>query len=90
MITPAQCRGARAMLQMKQQDLADQARLTRRTLALFEAETRAPRHQTLQLIRQALEAMGAVFVDSDIGHGVLLARGSVDEGAGGTDASVKG
>jgi transcriptional regulator with XRE-family HTH domain len=74
MITPAQCRGARAMLQIKQQDLADQAGVTRRTLALFEAETRAPRERTLDRIRKVLEAAGAKFIETEDGEGVIRRR----------------
>lgn len=74
MITPAQCRGARAMLEMKQQDLADLAGVTRRTLALFEAGTRAPRQRTLERIRRVLEAAGARFIETEEGDGVVRRR----------------
>lgn len=74
MITPAQCRGARAMLEMKQQELADLTGVTRRTIALFEAGTRSPRQWTLDRIRGVLEAAGVRFIETEGGEGVIRRR----------------
>ena len=76
MLTAAQVRGARAMIEMKQQDLADAAGITRSVLAAFEAGQSASRSSTLERIRGVLEARGIAFIESEAGTGVLLKSGS--------------
>lgn len=71
-LTPAQVRGARAMLQITQEDLAARAGVPRSALAEFEAEERRPRPATLEKLRAVLEAAGAAFVESDVGSGVIV------------------
>jgi len=71
-ITAAQIRGARAMLRMTQEDLAAKADLSQRSLAMIETEAAKPRDGTIERLKAALEAEGAVFVDTEIGAGVLL------------------
>lgn len=71
-ITAAQARGARAMLGLHQEDLAKQAGVTRSTLATFEAGETSPHGPTLRRIQAALETAGAVFIETDVGVGVLI------------------
>jgi predicted transcriptional regulator len=72
MLTAAQVRAARAMIEMKQQELAEAAGVTRSVLAAFEAGQSASRSSTLGRIRRVLEARGVVFIESEAGAGVLL------------------
>jgi transcriptional regulator with XRE-family HTH domain len=62
------------MLRMGQEELAEKAGTTRRTVALFEHEERQPRAATLEKFRQVLEAEGAAFIESDSGVGVMMMR----------------
>ena len=57
-ISPAQCRAARAFLQWSQEDLAEAAKVAKQTLADFERGARNPYARTLSDIRAALEAAG--------------------------------
>ncbi|NBB82689.1 MAG: helix-turn-helix domain-containing protein [Alphaproteobacteria bacterium] len=66
-ITPDQCRGARAMLGWSRDDLATASRVSRATLADFEAGKRVPYGRTLADIRRALEAAGITFIDANGG-----------------------
>jgi transcriptional regulator with XRE-family HTH domain len=75
MITPAQCRAARALLDWTQQYLADQARVGIVTVRQLEAGVSEPRRATLEVIRGALEAAGVEFIDGNgSGPGVRLRR----------------
>lgn len=58
MITPAQCRAARALLDWSQQDLAKAAHLGLSTIRDFEKGRRVPTHNNLRGIRIALEEGG--------------------------------
>lgn len=73
-ITPAQIRGARAMLKLLQEDLANLAGLSQRTLAVIETEASRPRATTLARLRAVLEEAGAIFIESDAGVGVMVKR----------------
>lgn len=59
MITPAQCRAARALLDWSQQDLAKAAHLGLSTIRDFEKGRRVPTHNNLRGIKLALEEGGA-------------------------------
>ena len=73
--TPAQCRGARAMLGWSQEQLAEASNLTRQTIAAFENETRIPGPNNLLAIRVALEHGGVVFIEQNGGGpGVRLKK----------------
>jgi DNA-binding XRE family transcriptional regulator len=75
-ITPAQCRGARAMLGWSQEQLASAANLTRQTIAHFESETRTPGPNNVLAIKVALESQGVIFIDRNGGGpGVRLKDG---------------
>jgi transcriptional regulator with XRE-family HTH domain len=58
MITPAQCRAARALLDWSQQDLAKAAHLGLSTIRDFEKGRRVPTHNNLRRIKLALEEAG--------------------------------
>ena len=62
------------MLGMRQEELADLAGASRRTVALFEAGTRTPRAATMERLRLALEQSGVDFIDTGAGEGVIVRR----------------
>lgn len=72
MLRPAQVRGARAMLEMKQEELAKAAGTQRSVLAAFEGGQSTPREATLQRIKAVLEDRGIAFIESEAGTGLLL------------------
>jgi transcriptional regulator with XRE-family HTH domain len=77
MITPAQCRAARALLNWSQQQLAEAATVGNATIRNFESGNSAPQHSTLDVLRRALEAAGVIFVDENgEGPGVRLKKRS--------------
>ena len=67
MITPAQCRAARALLKWNQQDLADRSEVAVSTIKKFETGTTAPHNSTLKLLRQTFEAHDVEFIDEGRG-----------------------
>ena len=77
MVTPAQCRAARGLLDGSQQDLASQAGVGIVTVRQLEAGVNEPRRSTLEVVRQAFERAGVEFIDQNGGGaGVLLKRPS--------------
>jgi predicted transcriptional regulator len=58
MITPAQCRAARALLGWPREWLASESSVSSGTIAEFEKGGRAPRYATLVTLRRALEKAG--------------------------------
>jgi DNA-binding transcriptional regulator YiaG len=73
-ITPSQCRGARAMLELDQAALAKLALVARNTVADFEAGRRTPTRASLQVIQAALEAAGVEFIAENGGGPGLRLR----------------
>ncbi len=74
-ISAEQCRGARAMLGLSRQDLADAAKVATRTLVDFETSARKPYERTLVDIKRALENAGVEFIDENGGGaGVRLKK----------------
>jgi transcriptional regulator with XRE-family HTH domain len=63
MITPAQCRAARGLLDWSQQQLADAACVGVVTVRQFEGGTTQPRNATLVVIERAFEDAGVEFVN---------------------------
>src|SRR5260370_22049724 len=61
-VTPAQCRGARAMLEWSRVKLAEEAGLAERTVIDFERGARAPHANNLAAIQRALEAARVEFI----------------------------
>ena len=75
MLTPAQCRAARGLLDWTQQQLADQARVGVVTIRLLEAGQTLPRRATLDVIERAFEAAGVELISSNGGGaGVRLRK----------------
>ncbi len=71
MITPAQCRAARALLDWNQRRLADAAGVGINTLRDFEGDKRKPINNNLIAIAAALEAHGIRLVNADDWIGVM-------------------
>jgi transcriptional regulator with XRE-family HTH domain len=67
MVTPAQCRAARGLLDWTQQDLAEQAGVGIVTIRQLEADSSEPRRATLEVVKQALERAGVDFIDENGG-----------------------
>jgi transcriptional regulator with XRE-family HTH domain len=65
MITPAQCRAARALLNWSQQELATAARVGVITVQNFEIGKTVPRNATMDVMVRALEAAGVEFTEND-------------------------
>jgi transcriptional regulator with XRE-family HTH domain len=77
MVTSAQCRAARGLLNWSQRDLADQAGIGIVTVRQLEAGVNVPRRATLEVVRRAFETFGVEFIDEDGGGpGVRLRKGS--------------
>ncbi|UWF58988.1 helix-turn-helix domain-containing protein [Brucella sp. 2716] len=71
-ISPAQCRAARALLGWSQDELARVSKVSKATLANFELDKRTPYDRTLADLQRALEAAGVVFM----AEGELIAGGA--------------
>jgi predicted transcriptional regulator len=65
-ITPEQCRMARAGLHMSQAELARRADVAPATIAEFEKGRRTPYDRTVRDIQRVLEEAGATFVDGGV------------------------
>ena len=66
-ITPNQCRAARALIQIGQAELAGAAGVSKQTLVDFERGARQPYERTIDRIVTALEAAGVEFIDPNGG-----------------------
>jgi transcriptional regulator with XRE-family HTH domain len=74
-MTPSQCRGARALLELTQPELARAAGLGLSTIVDFEKRRRRVPEATIQAMRKALEDAGIQFIDEDGGGpGVRLRK----------------
>ena len=62
-MTPAQCRAARALLELSQVALAEIAGLGVSTVADFERERRMVSPEAAQRLQQALESSGVEFTN---------------------------
>ncbi|PCK87508.1 hypothetical protein CPT32_07875 [Rhizobium sophoriradicis] len=75
MLSPAQCRAARALIAWSKQDLSAASEITKATIAGFEAGKLSPGERTLRHIRRALEDAGVLFIpENGGGAGVRLAK----------------
>jgi transcriptional regulator with XRE-family HTH domain len=73
MITPAQCRAARALLDWPRQWLASESGISTSSISDFERNAAGtPRNATLTALRRALEKAGIEFLDDGQGQGVRL------------------
>ena len=80
MITGRQVRAARALLNWKQEMLAEKALVALTALKRLESERALPTHEsTRDQVRRALETAGILFVESDRGKGVMLLNDAVTE-----------
>ncbi len=74
-ISPAQCRAARALLELDQAQLAEAANVSRNTVVAFEKGQRTPNQNNLLALQAALETAGVEFLDSNgSGAGVRLRK----------------
>lgn len=64
-MTPAQCRGARGLLDWTQKKLADAAGVGASTVISFERNWRCNFPEKIQAMQSALEAAGVEFTNSD-------------------------
>lgn len=75
MLSPEQCRAARALLDWSQQHLAEKSGVGIVTIRQLEAGANAPRRATLDVVRRALEGAGVEFIDKNGGGpGVRLKK----------------
>lgn len=75
MLTPAQSRAARALLNWTQAELAGHAYLGLSTIRDFEKGRRVPTVNNVAAIRRALETAGVEFIDQNGGGpGVRLRK----------------
>jgi transcriptional regulator with XRE-family HTH domain len=75
MISPEQCRAARALLDWSQSELADKAGVGIVTVRQLEAGAHKPRRATLDVIQRALEDAGVEFIEENGGGpGVRLRK----------------
>jgi mannose-6-phosphate isomerase-like protein (cupin superfamily) len=73
MITARQIRAARALLNWKQDMLADKALIALTALKRLESERNLAVHEsTRDQVRRVLEGAGVMFIESDQGRGVIL------------------
>ena len=73
MITGRQIRAARALLHWTQDMLAEKSLVALTALKRLESERNLAVHETTRdQVRRALEAAGAVFIDSAQGWGVIV------------------
>lgn len=72
-MTPAQCRAARALISISQDDLAKAAQVGVQSLIAFENNKRTPYARTLDAIRTTLESRGVELIpENGGGAGVRL------------------
>jgi transcriptional regulator with XRE-family HTH domain len=75
MLIAAQCRAARALLDISRDALAERAGVASRTIADFESGKREPINATKAAIRAALETDGVEFIrENGGGAGVRLRK----------------
>lgn len=76
MLTPSQCRMARAALQIGVRDLAQLAGLSAMTVTRFENARTSGAPETQDALRKALETAGVIFIEENGGGpGVRLRKG---------------
>jgi transcriptional regulator with XRE-family HTH domain len=79
MITPDQCRAARALLRWTQEQLAETAGVGVSTVEAFEAALRQPIDRNRAAIRQAFEAAGIAFIPENGGGAGVRFRSPTGE-----------
>ena len=80
-MSPSQCRGARALLDMTQPQLAAAAGIGLSTVVDFERERRSVSKEAAGRMQEALEAAGIEFIsENGGGPGVRLRKSKRDAG----------
>lgn len=76
MLTNSQCRAARALLAVRQDEVSAWSGVSKGTIANFELGSRTPIRANLEALRHAFEEHGVVFLDAtdERGPGVALAN----------------
>jgi len=75
-MTPEQCKAARAMTGLSQDQLATESDVAVSTIIPFEQKQRVPYASTVDKLRAALEAAGVEFIsENGGGPGVRLRKG---------------
>ena len=67
MITPAQCRAARALLDWKQIELANHSDVGITAIRTFERGKTSPHKITLKALKETFETAGVEFIDKNGG-----------------------
>lgn len=76
-MTPSQCRAARALVGLSQDDLATAAKVGNSTVRNFEAGRSTPLANNLEAMKRALKSAGVQFIpENGGGVGVRLATGA--------------
>lgn len=75
-MTPAQCRAARALVSMSQDDLAKASAVAKATIAAFELDQRKPYDRTMAAMRAALEVAGVRFIPENGGGAGVRLKGA--------------
>jgi transcriptional regulator with XRE-family HTH domain len=65
LLTPAQCRAGRALIDWSQQQLADASLVGNATIRNFESGRSDPQNSTLAALQRALEAAGVEFTNGE-------------------------
>lgn len=92
-ITPAQCRAARGLIPLTQQQLADASGVSLRTIAHFEKGERVPISSNIAAIRRALEEAGVRFIERGVElctEEEVRAKGRYSRRRGGSNAPAPG
>src|SRR5579883_1540809 len=76
-ITASQLRAARGLLGLSQRDLAALSKVSRATIADFEAGKRQPYPRTLADLQRSLESAGVAFMGDDELIGVRMRRSNL-------------
>ena len=73
MLSPCQCRMARAAVGLSRPEFAAKANISVATLADFELGKRAPYERTLRDVQETFEELGVTFLeDNEDGEGVRM------------------
>jgi transcriptional regulator with XRE-family HTH domain len=88
-ITAGQLRAARGLLGLSQRDVAALSKVSRATIADFEAGKRQPYPRTLADLQRSLEAAGVLFTSTDELLGVKIKRASLPTAATAGEAASR-